>query len=500
MKIVTTMTVKAFALALALVGAMTPALAEQKVVLKDPHPIKAENWRGKAFYEILFMNRQADGGGSGLYYNSLGKDLAESNDVVDARFRALSADALKKEYGSDAILFNGPRRLIANSVSVTAWDGGKEREIAAIPFRVLGLFQTPDLSKTVSGNLPAYKVLVSKRSSSMTFNAGETVYELITPEGSVYTQFSLSLKIDPNNTIENLPTLGKRLTLPEGWQFRSRKLDKEMVLTATADSNPPNTIVLDQLEGNYQYNAGASQAVSAEAKVIKDGSNAKPGRVENMHLTRYIEMFLAFRDPTTGKFVAACYNPMFTSKGIPATRDTAPQALVEGLDFEKIKKEYNLVGASLNGPKLWTPDWSEVEVGVERDFNGIKAPWVAQLNMGDKPVAVSESAPYAPMTIARKSALGWKKGTTVLLLDDASGNTYVMKGFQVGIAPKYTYEQFVAAGQSQFKQLPKGWKFRVKTLDKELIETPENGVATIMPDEFFNVYDKTGPGMTNYKP
>jgi hypothetical protein len=33
-----------------------------------------------------------------------------------------------------------------------------------------------------------------------------------------------------------------------------------------------------------------------------------------------------------------------------------------------------------------------------------------------------------------------------------------------------------------------------------LIEVPEAGVATIMPDEFFNVYDKTGPGMSNYKP
>jgi len=358
-----------------------------------------------------------------------------------------------------------------------------------------GTFEVPSFDKFVAGPPVAYKPLVSKRDSRMIFNAGETVYELITPEGAVYTMFSLSLKADPKNTIENLPTLGKRLTLPKGWNFRARKLDKEMTLTSTADSNPPNTIVLDEFEGNYQYNA-----VASEPKVIKDGSNAKTGRVENMHLTRYIEMFLAFRDPTTGKFVAACYNPLFTPKGIPATRDTAPQTLVEGLDFEKIKKEYNLVGASLNGPKLWTPDWSEVEVGVERDFNGIKAPWVAQLNMGDKPVAVSETTPYVPMTIARKSALGWKKGTTVLLLDDASGNTYVMKGFQIGIAPKYTYEQFVAAGQSQFKQLPAGWKFRVKTLEKELIETPQDGVATILADEFFNVYDKTGPGMTNYKP
>ena len=42
---------------------MTPALAEQKAGLSDPCPIKIENWRGKAFYEILFMNSKPDGGG-----------------------------------------------------------------------------------------------------------------------------------------------------------------------------------------------------------------------------------------------------------------------------------------------------------------------------------------------------------------------------------------------------------------------------------------------------
>jgi len=47
---------------------------------------------------------------------------------------------------------------------------------------------------------------------------------------------------------------------------------------------------------------------------------------------------------------------------------------------------------------------------------------------------------------------------------------------------------------------PPGWKVRCKTLEKALIERPQNGVATIMPDEHFNVYDKTGPCMTNYKP
>lgn len=249
------------------------------------------------------------------------------------------------------------------------------------------------------------------------------------------------------------------------------------------------------LTGSY-----AQEPSTVEPKVLSDGVGAKSGRFDNMHKTRYIEIFLAHKDAKTGKLAAECYNSMLTTQGIPSSKDTAPQLSVEGLDFAKMKTDYGVNGASLNGPKLWLPDWTEIDMGVERDFNGIKATWVAQLNMGDNAGGVGENTPYKPVIIARKSGLGWNKGTTALLLDDPEGNTWIMKGFQVGLNPKYTYEEFVAAGQSQFKKLPAGWKFRVKTLEKDLIETPEGGVATIMSDEFFNVYDKTGQGMSNYKP
>jgi hypothetical protein len=235
--------------------------------------------------------------------------------------------------------------------------------------------------------------------------------------------------------------------------------------------------------------------------VSADGVGAKSIRVDNMHKVSYAEIFLAHRDAKTGKMVAECYNTSLFPNSTATSMDTAPKAWAAGLDFDKIKNEFGVLGASLNGPKLWMPDWIEIENGVVREFNGRKFPWVARLNMGDNAGGVSESTPYKPITIARDdSGIGWNKGTTVLLLDDAEGNTWVMKGFQVGLNPKYTFEQFVAAGQSQFKKLPPGWKFRVKKLEKDLIERPEGGVATIMPDEFFNMYDKTGPGMTDYKP
>jgi hypothetical protein len=243
----------------------------------------------------------------------------------------------------------------------------------------------------------------------------------------------------------------------------------------------------------------AQQPTPAEPKVLADGVGAKYMRLDNMHQTRFIEIFLAAREAKTGNMVAACYNTMFAYTRIITSKDTAPQTLVEGLDFNQLKKDYGVLGASLNGPKLWLPDWAEIDAGVTRNFNGIKAPWVAQLNMGDN-ASVGESTPYLPMTIARKSGVGWNKGTTVLLLDDADGNTWIMKGFQQGMKPQFTYDEFVSAGSKRFKKLPAGWRFRVKTLEKDLVEKPEKGVATIMPDEFSNVYDKTGPGMSNYKP
>lgn len=242
-----------------------------------------------------------------------------------------------------------------------------------------------------------------------------------------------------------------------------------------------------------------TSATPNEPAVLSDGQGAVFGRVDDMHQTRYLEIFLAGREASTGNIVAACYNPMFAAEGIPESRDTAPQELVEGIDFDALKADYDLLGASLNGPKIWTPDWTEVHTGKVRDFNGIKAPWVAQLDM-KKAGAVADVAAYEPMTIARDSRVGWSQGTTVMLLDDADGNTWVMKGFQLGLQPRFTYDDFIANGASHFRNLPDGWSFRVATLEQELIETPVGGVAVIMADEFFNVYDKAVPEQTNYQP
>lgn len=222
-----------------------------------PCEVKALNWRGMPFYEVLFMNRVPGGpAGAGHYFNSIGNRFEASAEVMDARFRALNAEALRREYGGDGVFFNGPRRFVANGVTGISYNDCALRVMNNIPFFLFGTFEVPNLDALITSAPPPYRVLVSRRTNTFIFNAGEQVHELVTPEGEVYTMFSLSLKVDPNNTIENLPTLGQRLTLPAGWRYRLRTLDRDLTLSSTYDADPPNTVVLDQFEGNYQHNPG----------------------------------------------------------------------------------------------------------------------------------------------------------------------------------------------------------------------------------------------------
>lgn len=253
------------------------------------------------------------------------------------------------------------------------------------------------------------------------------------------------------------------------------------------------------MTGHLADLSGSCLKALAEPKpeVFSDGENAKPKRI-NMHRMRYIEVFLAGIDPSTGDILAECYGT-YANPDIPANRDSAPQALVERINMNEIKEKYGVLGASLNGPKLSIADWWEIDVGAIRQFGDLNIPWTATLNLG-RNVDVNDVKPYESKKIARKSAVNWNKGRKVMVLDDPAGNVWIMKGFQLGLNPQHTYDEFMAAGPDIFKKLPPGWRARVVTLKQDNLETPEGGVATILSDEFFNVYDKTGPGMSNYKP
>ena len=54
--------------------------------------------------------------------------------------------------------------------------------------------------------------------------------------------------VDPDLSYEELPDLRPRVGLPEGWKYRTRTLDENLVLRANGQA----TIIQDVLKDTYQ--------------------------------------------------------------------------------------------------------------------------------------------------------------------------------------------------------------------------------------------------------
>ncbi|MFZ0530544.1 MAG: hypothetical protein WAL91_08420 [Propionicimonas sp.] len=219
---------------------------------EDSVLISGENMRGKHHAEVLIMKRDADGpGGAGDYFNSLGVVDDVPDAEFDASFRALDPDALQKVYGGDAVRFNGPRRFLADRFTAVAVNRGQLSMLGPIPMYTYGTFMAHNFDAFIGGKQTPYQETVSRRTTQWFFDPGSEVYELVSPTGSVFVMQSASLGVNPDNTVDTLPTLGERLALPDGWTYRVRTLEEELVLTATYEDSPA-MIVLDEFENNYQ--------------------------------------------------------------------------------------------------------------------------------------------------------------------------------------------------------------------------------------------------------
>jgi hypothetical protein len=200
--------------------------------------------RGKPHAEVVIIKRDTAGlGAVGICYNT----LSLPGPLSDEQFRALDADALKAEFGGDGIWLNGPRRAQMDEASAEVLDSGRITSVGGIPMQTVAKVRVPDV-RMFAGKRPAYTDTEVERSTTWVFRAGWPVHELVAPSGSVYAMQSASLIRDPD-LAEQLPNLGERLQTPDGWTYRVRTLDQDLVVQAR---DGVAHVVLDEFENNYQ--------------------------------------------------------------------------------------------------------------------------------------------------------------------------------------------------------------------------------------------------------
>jgi len=169
------------------------------------------------------------------------------NDCPAAEWDALTEDEVNEEYGSVAAKLNGPRywvidKLVASGSTTT----GERFTFGGIEMELRAKLETKLREGTVGEEF--YVPNEVQRDTVYTYDAGKPVYELTTPEGDVYIMQSYAQIEDQTLTIDDLPSLGSKLELPEGWTYATRTLAEDFELA----SGGLAYVINDDLYNSYQ--------------------------------------------------------------------------------------------------------------------------------------------------------------------------------------------------------------------------------------------------------
>lgn len=166
------------------------------------------------------------------------------NDCPQALWETLDATAIAAETGAIAAKLNGPRywTLDAFGQKVAVADPVL-RDFNGITMRRIATVDLGEIPK-----LGPYTETKVNRGVIFFWDAGQTVHELVNPEGLAYVMQALCIGVDPSMSPESLLTLGDRLALPDGWSYRTRVLEEELIVDTTATIA---TVLQDEFENSY---------------------------------------------------------------------------------------------------------------------------------------------------------------------------------------------------------------------------------------------------------
>jgi len=194
--------------------------------------------RGQRYGEVLAVYAKDEE----FYAEVFGTQMI--NDCPAELWDALEAPAIIEQLGALFVKLNGPRHWVLDGFGtkrapvepvMTSFHGLEMRRIAILELGKVPM-QIPYMDRKVD------------RGAIFFFDAGKPVFELVNPEGLAYVLQAYCVSVDPTITEDNLADLGTKLNLPEGWSYRTRILEEELVIDT---SDTLATVLQDELENSY---------------------------------------------------------------------------------------------------------------------------------------------------------------------------------------------------------------------------------------------------------
>lgn len=176
-------------------------------------------------------------------YNTIGL-----NACPEELWKTLDADNIKKEFKAHAAILNGPRYFMMDSNAIDLEQSSEVVSFNGLQMRPLATVRLPIGSLLGGIKRKPYTENIVARTTVYTFRAGLPIYELVSPDGTVYVMQSYSQIVDPTLSEQDLPMLGSRLQLPENWQYSMRIPDEDYLLKATERAY----VLQDELQNSYQ--------------------------------------------------------------------------------------------------------------------------------------------------------------------------------------------------------------------------------------------------------
>ena len=166
------------------------------------------------------------------------------NDCPQELWETLDATEIAAEMGAIGVKLNGPRYWTLDAF-------GQKVAVAEPVLRDFNGITMRRIATVDLGEIPKlgpYNETKVNRGVIFCWDEGQTIHELINPEGHAYVMQALCTGVDPTMSPESLLTLGERLELPDGWSYRTRVLEEELIVDTTSTIA---TVLQDEFENSY---------------------------------------------------------------------------------------------------------------------------------------------------------------------------------------------------------------------------------------------------------
>ena len=156
------------------------------------------------------------------------------------------------------------------------------------------------------------------------------------------------------------------------------------------------------------------------------------------------------------------------------------------ISTDAVKKQFGAMTVIKNGPRIWVMD------EITGYYNGTKQkiagyemnqPGILNLSFSD----LKNRDAYSVHKVNRKTTYTFKKGQKVYELISDKNEVYTMQSASREIDPNLKIEDLDTL--SSRLKLPKGWTYRVRTLNEDVTFNID-GAAYVIQDELRNSYQK----------